>query len=187
MKNHLSLRVSMLSAVTLALVALLFAAPLTAVRAQMSVQPQDARIKLTPLNPAAALDDPEATYKGARVVHNVVVSGQKGMRIHAQFSVRYGEGVHCLLIAYFYNDDGTPIEATDRRYSNTDGAVSARTDFTPQYDPAEYNDLQIFLPYSALGLEESGEYHLKFYLAMYDAEGKRFFGKSGWYKFNMTK
>ncbi|HKC65842.1 MAG TPA: hypothetical protein VKB86_19520 [Pyrinomonadaceae bacterium] len=189
MKNHLVLRVSVLSAVALALIALLVAAPNSTVRAQkMFASGSTPRIEITPLNNATALDDPEAEYQGARVVHNVVVDGQKGMRVHAKFLVRYGEDVHCMLIAYFYNDDGSPIEAVDRKYRCGDeGAVCARTDFTPRYDPAQYNDLQIFLPYSALGLDESGEYPLKFYLALYDAEGKRFFGKSGWYKFTMTK
>ncbi len=102
--------------------------------------------------------------------------------------MKYGYDVSCRLIAYFFNDDedGSPVLANDPKYKDADGGVSAHADFTPQYDPAQYNDLQIFVPYSALNLEESGEYNLKFYLALYDKEGKRFFGKSGWYKFTMT-
>ena len=30
------------------------------------------------------------------------------------------------------------------------------------------------------------QYQLKFYRTLYDKEGGRFFGKSGWYKFNLT-
>jgi hypothetical protein len=186
-KNYLALRVSVSSAIALALIALLIAAPNSAVHAQKMVAANSTpRIEITPLNHATAPDDPEAEYQGARVVHNVTVNGQKGMRVHAKFLVRYGLDVSCRLIAYFFNDDGSPILANDPKYRDAEGGVSAHTDFKPQYDPAQYNDLQIFIPYSALNLEESGEYDLKFYLALYDQEGKRFFGKSGWYNFKMT-
>lgn len=188
MKKHFVLRVSGLSVIALALVALPMTAPLAAVRAQKKMMAASTapRIEITPLNNAATPDDPEAEYQGARIVHNVTVDGEKGMRVHAKFLVRYGLGVHCRLIAYFFNEDNSPILANDRDYRDAEGGVSAHTDFTPGYDPAQYNDLQIFIPYEALNLGESGEYNLKFYLALYDEEGKRFFGKSGWYYFKMT-
>jgi hypothetical protein len=133
-----------------------------------------------------APDDPEATFQSARIVHNVTVDGVTGMRVHAKFSVRYGLDVRCRMIAYFYYDDGTPLKSADRNYTTTDGQVSARVFFTPKYDPAQYNDLQLFVPYSALNMEEGAEYDLKFYLALYDNEGKRTFGKSTWYRFRLT-
>jgi hypothetical protein len=135
---------------------------------------------------AFSLSDPEATFQGARVIHNVTVGGQKGMRIHAKFGVKYGLDVPCQMIAYFYDEDGTPLEAGDDKFTTKQGKVSAYTRFTPQYDPAVYNDLQIFIPYEALNLESGDKYNLKFYLALYDQDGQRFFGKSGWYKFYVT-
>ena len=133
-----------------------------------------------------APDDPEAIFQGARVVHNVTVDGVKGMRIHAKFTVKYGLDVPCRMIAYFFYDDGTKLKSGDKNYSTNDGQVSARARFTPKYDPAVYNDLQLFVPYEALNMEEGDVYDLKFYLALYDNEGERFFGKSGWYKFQLT-
>lgn len=133
--------------------------------------------------------DPEAVYQGARIVHNVTVRGQKGMRVHAKFTVKHGLDVACKMIAYFYYDDSdnSPLKAgDDARYRTSNGNVSAYTNFTPAYDPAVYNDLQIFIPYDALNMESGDEYDLKFYLALYDTEGERFFGKSGWYKFQLT-
>ena len=139
-------------------------------------------------NDFAAVTDPEAVYQGARIVHNVTVNGKKGMRVHAKFTVKDGYDVSCRMIAYFYYDDSdnTPLKGSDARYRTKNGNVSAYTNFTPKYDPAVYNDLQIFIPYEALNMESGDEYDLKFYLALYDNEGERFFGKSGWYKFQLT-
>lgn len=145
-------------------------------------------VSASSLSSAVSLpDDPEATYQGARIVHNVTVRGKKGMRVHAKFTVRHGLDVACTMIAYFYYDDAdnTPLKAGDESYQDKNGNVAAQTKFTPAYDPAVYNDLQIFVPYDALNMD-SGESDLKFYLALYDNEGERFFGKSGWYKFQLT-
>lgn len=179
-----------------AFVAMLFALVplLTLSIPQSSAASQQQNLKNSPLiresvEPGLTLtapDDPEATYQGARIVHNVTVDGQKGMRIHAKFTVKYGYDVRCRMIAYFYFADGTPLKAADRRYSTDKGNVSGSVYFTPKYDPAVYNDLQLFVPYEALNMESGDEYDLKFYLALYDSEGERFFGKSGWYPFKLT-
>lgn len=140
------------------------------------------------LSAATVPTDPEATYHGARIVHNVTVKGQKGMRVHASFTVKHGLDNPCRLIAYFYYDDtdNTPLESGDANYQTKEGKVSARSSFTPKYDPAFYKDVQIFIPYAALNMESEEEYDLKFYLALYDDYGERFFGKSPWYKFKLT-
>ncbi len=134
------------------------------------------------------MDDPEAIYEGARIVHNVTVDGVKGMRVHATFRVRYGLGVPSMMIAYFFYDDedNTPLKTDDGNYRDKKGGVSCHVNFTPAYDPAVYKDLQLFMPYEALNMESGENYDLKFYLALYDKEGGRFFGKSGWYKFKLT-
>jgi hypothetical protein len=147
------------------------------------IQPVSAR----PLT-AMLVDDPEAIYEGARIVHNVTVDGVKGMRVHATFRVKYGLGVPSMMIAYFYYDDeaNTPLKTDDTNYRDKKGGVSCHVNFTPAYDPAVYKDLQLFMPYEALNMESGETYDLKFYLALYDKEGGRFFGKSGWYKFKLT-
>jgi hypothetical protein len=137
---------------------------------------------------AMLMDDPEAIYEGARIVHNVTVDGVKGMRVHAKFRVRYGKGVPSMMIAYFFYDDedNTPLKTDDPNFRDKKGGVSCHVNFTPAYDPAVYEDLQLFMPYEALNMESGENYDLKFYLALYDKEGGRFFGKSGWYKFKLT-
>jgi hypothetical protein len=133
-------------------------------------------------------DDPEAIYEGARIVHNVTVDGVKGMRVHAKFHVRYGKGIPSMMIAYFFYDDedNTPLKTDDPNFRDKKGGVSCHVNFTPAYDPAVYEDLTLFMPYEALNMESGETYDLKFYLALYDKAGGRFFGKSGWYKFKLT-
>src|SRR3979411_2889186 len=112
---------------------------------------------------AMLMDDPEAIYEGARIVHNVTVDGVKGMRVHAKFRVRYGLGVPCMMIAYFYYDDAenTPLKSSDADYPDKQGNVAATANFTPAYYPAVYNDLQLFMPYDALNMESGEKYQLK--------------------------
>ena len=144
------------------------------------------------INTMVMPDDPEAVFESARIVHNVTVDGEKGMRVHAKFQVKYGKGIPCMMIAYFYYDDSDnkPLKASSdadyRAYRTTTGAVSAKANFTPAYDPAVYNDLQLFIPYDALNMASGDSYDLKFYLSLYDKSGERSFGKSGWYKFKLN-
>lgn len=169
------------SSLGVALAALLLPAPVTSLYAR-----GEDRGGTAGLHSHAAMTDPEATFEGARIVHNVTVKGKKGMRVHAKFRVRYGYNVPCRMIAYFYDQDGEPLEAADENYSTREGTVSASVNFTPRYDPAVYNDLQLFMPYEALNMESGDVYDLKFYLALYDKDGERFFGKSGWYNFRLN-
>ena len=158
------------------------------VSAQRIFSTPASRIDVIGRNYTAVPEDPEAIYEGARVVHNVTVNGKKGMQVHAKFRVRSGLNIPCMLIAYFYFDDAqnTPLKTDDAEYRDTKGNVATQVNFTPGYDPAVYEDLQLFMPYGALNVESGKEYQLKFYLALYDKSGARFFGKSGWYKFNLT-
>src|SRR5437868_6566606 len=57
------------------------------------------------INTIVLPSDPEAVFEDARIVHNVTVNGEKGMRVHAKFQVKYGKGTPCMMIAYFYYDD----------------------------------------------------------------------------------
>lgn len=187
-KQNLLIRVFALGAFACALVALVGSTPTSAGRARQSLKTAHPRVEVTRNNLVILPEDPEAIYEGARIVHNVTVDGETGMRVHAKFRVKYGLDVPCMLIAYFHFDDekGTPLKTDDANYRSKNGVVSAHANFTPAYDPAIYNDLQIFMPYEALNMASGDEYDLKFYLALYDKEGGRFFGKSGWYKFHLT-
>jgi len=184
--KHLAVRISLTAALIFTAVGL-SGYPTLANYSPEATQPRSFRFEV--LNKSVAIfEDPEAIYEGARIVHNVTVDGGKGMSVHAKFRVRYGLNVPCMMIAYFYYDDArnTPLKSAHTDYRDKKGNVAATKNFTPAYDPALYDDLQLFMPYEALNMQSGETYQLKFYLALYDKEGARFFGKSGWYKFSLT-
>jgi hypothetical protein len=187
-KQNLMIKVFVTGLLGCAVLALVGSTPTFAGRAREIAKTGQPRLEVVRTNLAVLPEDPEAIYEGARIVHNVTVDGEAGMRVHAKFRVKYGLDVPCMMIAYFYFDDekSTPLKTDDANYRSKNGVVSAHTNFTPAYDPAVYNDLQIFMPYEALNMASGDEYELKFYLALYDKDGGRFFGKSGWYKFHLT-
>jgi hypothetical protein len=139
----------------------------------------------TLLAQTARANDPEAVFQDARIVHNVTVNGQKGFRVHAKFVVKYGLHNPCKMIAYFHYETGAKLKTGDSRYSDTGGNVSVARSFSPDYDPAYYNDFQLFVPHSALNMARGNQYDLKFRLQLYDVAAKRFFGTSGWYHFHL--
>lgn len=177
---------SLAVAVIIALVGL-SSFPASASAAPETRQATWSRFEATPPT-TLIVDQAEATYQGARIVHNVKLNGQVGMRVHANFTVKYALDTPCQMIAYFYYDDAdnTALVSGDANYRTKNGKVSSSVNFTPAYDPAVYKDLQLFMPYDALNMESGETYDLKFYLALYQKDGSLFFGKSGWYKFQLT-
>src|SRR2546430_14572206 len=99
-KNHLAIKILVMAALIFTVVGL-SGYPTSANHPRETAQPGSARPDVLNKN-VADVDDPEATYEGARIVHNVTVDGVKGMRVHASFRVRDGLDVPCMLIAYFY-------------------------------------------------------------------------------------
>ncbi len=97
---------------TVACISMLLLSLTTPVSARVASQP-------TKSNFAFVFDDPEGKFEAARVVYNVTVGGEKGMRVHAKIKVTDGLDDPCLLIAYFYNPDGSPVEANSKNYSSS--------------------------------------------------------------------
>src|SRR5258708_6841458 len=133
------------------------------------VQPISAR----PLA-AMVVDDPEAIYEGARIVHNVTVDGVKGMRVHAKFHVRYGKGVPSMMIAYFFYDDAdnTPLKTDDANFRDAKVGASCLVTFTPPYYPPAFEDLTLFMPYDALNMEIGDQNSLHFHLALHHKKSR---------------
>ena len=133
---------------------------------------------------------PTATFQASRVVHRVKHNNKWWMRIHVKFRIKNALSTPCKVYAYFYDDtDGEPLGAGDDypKYATRAGNVYTALDFTPSLDDAQYNDLQLYIPYEALNLEteKGSEYDLKYFFTMRDELTSREFAKSSWYKFSL--
>jgi len=105
--------------------------------------------------------DPRASFEKIWVDYDVVEEGSKGMRIHVKFTAYEMLGMDAYMAIYFeYNNEAaTTLKDKNSRYNSTDGDVAVYKSIKPQYNPAVYDDLQLFMPYSELDLDP-GKYNL---------------------------
>jgi hypothetical protein len=96
--------------------------------------------------------EPRAEYKSIRVDYNATEKGEKGMRIYVSFSTFEMKNVPSFLIVNFADDEGNLLRDRNGKMRNSAGNVVALRELNPQYDPADFNDLAVFMPYSELDL-----------------------------------
>jgi len=104
---------------------------------------------------------PNATFDKLWIDYDVYDNGIKGMKIHVKFTAYEMMNMDAYLAIYFQSDDENATWLMDKnsKYNSTDGYVAVYRSIKPQYDPALYNDLDVFMPYSELDLDP-GEYDL---------------------------
>jgi hypothetical protein len=131
------------------------------------------------------LSRPKGAIQQVWTDHNVFEGGQKGMRIHAKFTVDNYKDIKCRMTAYFYFANGDKLKDYNGAYKTDDGQVSVGKDFNPTYVNAIYNDYTVFLPYDELHLG-TGKFSLKYQVKLY-RQGGEFFASSEYQTFTFTK
>jgi hypothetical protein len=108
-----------------------------------------------------ALPEPRATFDKIWVDYDITEDGVKGMRIHLKFSAYGMKDMDAYVAVYFeYNDEvGGYVKDKNQKYNSTEGDAALYKSIRPAYDPSDYNDLQLFMPYNELDLEP-GEYDI---------------------------
>lgn len=103
-----------------------------------------------------------ATFDRMWVDYNVKEGNQSGMRLHVKFTANNLKAAECQIrIKFFYDDSNeTPLKDNNQRFYTTEGNVAVYRDLKPGYNPAVYEDYQLFMPYDELDLAY-GEYDLK--------------------------
>lgn len=101
---------------------------------------------------------PRATFDRVWVDYDVVEEGEKGMRVHAAFSLYEMKNVDCVLLFTFKDAEGSLIDMNGKYQNKGDVAVSSK--LKPGYSPAVYEDMDAFIPYYEFELED-GKYKLK--------------------------
>ena len=104
---------------------------------------------------------PNATCEKLWVDYDVTDSGVKVMKIHVKFTAYDMQNMDAYLAVFFQYDDeiGKWLMDKNNKYNSSDGYVAVYRSIKPQYNPAVYNNLDIFMPYSELDLDP-GEYDL---------------------------
>ena len=115
---------------------------------------------------------PSATFEKLWVDYDITEDGLKGMRIHLKFTTYGMLNLDAYLAIYFEFDDedGGTLKDKNKSYYSTAGDVAAYKSIKPQYDPAVYEDLQIFMPYAELDLDP-GTYDLTMDVKLIYKEG----------------
>lgn len=102
--------------------------------------------------PRTTNSTPSATFKEIWVDYGVTEGGQNGMRIHVKFTAYGMRNLDSYLAIYFMDEDGNYLKDNNNKFNSTSGDVAVYRDLRPGYDPAEYNDFTVFMPYSELDL-----------------------------------
>lgn len=105
--------------------------------------------------------EPSATFDSIWVDYDITENNIRGMRIHLSFSTYAMKGVDAYVAIYFeYNDDLAGfLKDKNNEFLSSEGDVAVYQSINPAFDPADYKDLQIFMPYKELDLEP-GTYDL---------------------------
>lgn len=97
---------------------------------------------------------PSVVFDKAWVNYDTTDNGQKGMRVHAKFTVKNMKDLDSYLAIYFETRDGTRLKDKNQRFYSSTGDVALYRSLKPGFDPAEFADLEVFMPYDELDLDE---------------------------------
>ncbi len=113
---------------------------------------------------------PRATFETIKVDYDITEGGVKGMRIHLKFKTYSLKGVEAYAAIYFMDNTGAWLKDKNNKFKSSAGEVAVYKLLNPAYDPAVYDDLQIFMPYEELELAP-GKYNLKMDVKLIYKEG----------------
>jgi hypothetical protein len=109
----------------------------------------------------APIYTPSAKFDRAWVDYGVTQGGKLGMTIHTKFTVYELKGVDTQVRIKFQDSQGNDLKDNNKSFYTENGNVAVFGDLKPGYDPAEYSDFQVFMPYSELDITRVGKYNLK--------------------------
>ena len=122
--------------------------------------------------PVRTTDTPNTTPKSrifeVWVDHNQDQDSVKGMLIHVKFEVNNFKDSSGSVAAYFYNENGDPLEDTNGRYNTTSGNIATSRKFQPSYVKTVYNDFKLFFPNKELHLVGGKKHNLKFRIRIFN-------------------
>ncbi len=117
-------------------------------------------VTMLSIGTSAIKAQPSATFDRMWVDYNVKEGNLSGMKIHVKFTANSLKATDCQLRVKFYYDEEKPLKDNNKKFYTTNGDIIVYKDLKPGFDPAEFSDFQLFMPYDELDLS-FGEYKLK--------------------------
>lgn len=114
----------------------------------------------TPTPPPKTDSTVKADFDRIWVDYNVMEKGRKGMRIHVKFSVKNLKDTAGYVAVYFQKKDGASLTTDNPDFRSQNGNLALFYSIKPAYDNAEYDDVQLFMPYDEFNLKR-GRHDLK--------------------------
>lgn len=102
---------------------------------------------------------PSAAFKDIWIDYDVEEGGVDGMRIHVKFTTYRMKNIPGYLAIYFMDKNGNYLKDKNNKFESSTNEVAVYREITPGYDPADFNDYTVFMPYGELDLP-NGKYDL---------------------------
>lgn len=104
-----------------------------------------------------------STFNKVWLEHNVTSGGDKGMIVHADFTVSGMKGKQIEVISFFYDESKNKHLGSTHGFKATDNHICVSETAEPGYANSHYSDFKLFIPYSALNFK-TGEH--KYYCSV---------------------
>jgi len=109
--------------------------------------------------PSPAGVKPSAAFGRVWIEYDVKEDGVIGMVIHVKFTTYAMKDLESYLAIYFKDSKGNYLRDRNGKYNSTMDDVAVYKLLKPGYDPAEYADYKVFMPYAEFDLPD-GKYDL---------------------------
>ncbi len=113
---------------------------------------------------------PSAVFKDAWIDYDVKEGDEDGMRIHVSCEVTGLRNVSSKIVARVADEDSKYLTSDNTSYSNSNSEIETSFDMKPGFATTVFKDADMFLPYSAIGVEP-GVYNLKLDIDLNYASG----------------
>lgn len=102
--------------------------------------------------------------------HNRNLVDGNGMILHMNMEVQRMKGKKCLVMAFFYDENGRALKDKNQKYA-FNGLVADTAHIVNAYEGARWQDFKLKMPYSELHLTGSGTKVVKVNIGIFDISG----------------
>lgn len=125
--------------------------------------------------PDDPLDALAVTVQAVEVRHSTVENEEAGITLDLSFTVLGWERENAVVVARVFHDDLASAPVTNpnapQRYRDDEFNVQIAAPIQPCCAQTIYSDFALFLPYTALGLDQPGSYPLKILIELTASDG----------------